>query len=116
MLLIGFTSKTSRIIPKVFCHKFRHCAPVVSVHGRGGNMIMFQFVRRRHITRIALRQRDLDILRAHGWVFVCVGKQINFNPDAATSCVDLARRAAGYNRQPLQTPDALYRQITKNRQ
>lgn len=66
-MLIGFTHKTSKIFPKIFCRRFRHCA-IIMWNAKCGMLdyTMHQFVRPGKIELINLSARDLKILENHG--------------------------------------------------
>jgi len=110
MIIIAFSNKTSKILPRIFCRRFRHCAPIVR---DGKNLVMYQFTNPRNITKLELQNRDIAILRAHGWRFVYVPMDIphDFNPITAYSCVDLSKRALGIRNLCIQTPYGLYKYI-----
>ena len=110
MIIIAFAPKSSQILPNIFCRKFKHCA--VIVRNKSG-CIMYQFVSVHNIKQIKLRPRDIHMLGAHGWRFVYLpcGVQYSFNPYAAWTCVDMAKRAIGIHAPFIQTPYALYKKI-----
>ena len=112
MIIIAFSENTSKILPRILCHRFRHCAPIIC---DGNNLIMYQFVRRNKIKQISLRTRDIAILRAHGWHFVYIPADIQLHDCClfrAYSCVDLSKRAIGMKSLFIQTPFALYKKLT----
>ena len=110
MIIIAFSNKTSKILPKIFCRHFRHCAPIVCT---GGKLVMYQFTNIRNISEIYLNNRDISILHAYGWrfVYIPVDIQNDFDPMRAYSCVDLSKRALGIHNICIQTPTALYEHI-----
>lgn len=110
MIIIAFSEHTSKILPRLFCHHFRHCAPIVCA---GDKLVMFQFTNTRNITHIELHNRDIAVLRAHGWHFVYIPNDIKINlaTQRAYSCVDLSKRALGIRNIFIQTPYALYKYI-----
>lgn len=111
MLIVGFSSNTSKIIPRIFCRTPRHCAPIISVGGT--SFIMYQFVRRGHIAQMYLNQRAIRLLRANGWCFIVVNmsppRDILRYTKSAISCVDVCKRAIQIHAPLIQTPRALYR-------
>lgn len=111
MLIIGFTSKTSKILPHVLCRKWRHCAPILTCPN-DGTMIMYQFVRRGKIAQIKLHLRDIKLLHAAGWRFIYlpITPQSNFTHGAWT-CVDMTKRAIGISAPFVKTPNALYKKL-----
>ncbi|MCL1891830.1 MAG: hypothetical protein FWF97_00840 [Alphaproteobacteria bacterium] len=90
-IIIGFTHKTSKILPKIFCRNFRHCAVITENPSR--QLVAFTRIRtdaKRRANKekrtknkyimiqvgfgaikfIPLQKRDLKILEQHGWMFV----------------------------------------------
>lgn len=112
MIIIGFTHKTSKVLPRIFCRDFRHVAVIYST---GACLTMYQFVHRNRIVKIKLRWRDIKILTQHGWVFVCLPGVAGQNLDKyrAWTCVQLAKYAVGMHALCVQTPDALYKKIRR---
>lgn len=110
MTIIGFSKKTSKILPRIFCRHFRHVAVVVT-NTQGGTM--YQFVHRGQITKIPLRMRDLKILGRHGWEFVYITNNVpdDLEKVSVFTCVQLAKHAIGIRSVFIQTPDALYKKI-----
>ncbi|MBQ2017775.1 MAG: hypothetical protein II208_04615 [Alphaproteobacteria bacterium] len=111
MIIIGFTNKTSKILPRIFCRKFRHAAIILP---DGDRFVMYQFVRRRQIVLIQLKARDIKILIQHGWDFILT-EQYVITKDCAHmhvfTCVQLAKEAIGMRNIWIQTPYALYRKL-----
>ena len=110
MIIIAFSEHTSKLLPRIFCRHFRHCAPIFRVEHK---LIMYQFTNTHNITPIELNNRDIGILRAHGWRFIYVPIDIpdDFDPHCAYSCVDLSKRALGIQNIFIQTPYGLYKHI-----
>lgn len=112
-MLIGFTSKTSKLLPKLLCRKFRHCAIIWMMDD--GRWMMEQFVKRNHIEKIYLYERDLKILEQHGWLFISImpaPSSIILHPSSFT-CVSFAKRALGIRKPFIWTPDQLYRYLKR---
>lgn len=111
MIIVAFSNKTSKFIPNILCRKFKHVAPIVPHNNK---LIMYQFVTRGYVKKMVLQIRDIQILRAHGWKFIYVDgatMPVDFNPYAAYTCVDLAKRAIGIHNWQIQTPLALYKRL-----
>lgn len=110
MVIIAFSNKTTKILPRIFCRHFYHCAPIFRA---GHELIMYQFATTHNITKIHLNNRDIAILRAHGWRFIYLPSDVahDFEPQHAYSCVDLSKRALGINNVFIQTPYALYKYL-----
>lgn len=111
MIIIAFSTKTSKIIPKILCRHFRHVAPIVA---NGDCFIMYQFVRRANVAQIKLGRRDLSRLAAYGWKFIYVPYDAppDFDAQRAYTCVDLTKRICRIHAPFVQTPDALWRFIS----
>jgi len=113
MIIIAFSENTSKILPRIFCRRFRHCAPIIC---NQNDLIMYQFVKHNHIAAIHLHPRDITILRAHGWKFIYISpdKSIHkFYPEFTYSCVGLSKHALGIRSVFIQTPYALYKYLEK---
>jgi len=113
MIIIAFSENTSKILPRIICRRFRHCAPIIC---NRNNLIMYQFIRHNKIEQINLRTRDIAILRAHDWHFVYIPSDIQLHTNYllnAYSCVDLSKRAVGIKSIFIQTPTALYKYLTR---
>ncbi|MBE6461240.1 MAG: hypothetical protein E7006_00130 [Alphaproteobacteria bacterium] len=107
MIIIAFSNKTSKILPRLLCRNFRHVAPINVTEN---NMIMYQFVRPKIIKKISLNMRDIHILGMYGWKFIYINGNIphDFNPCNAKTCVQLTKRAIKLHNWRIQTPYALY--------
>ena len=92
MIIIGFSDKTRKILPRICCRQMKHVAPIV-VHG--AELVLYQFVRRGHVQQIKLKMRDLKILGAYGWRFVYVPCALpqEFDTHGVWTCVQLTKRA-----------------------
>ena len=111
MIIIGFAKKSSKILPHIFCKKFKHCAVIVR---DGKEFILYQFLSYRHIEKIYLKPRDIKILQQHGWCFVYVPCDLPRNfPRRYVTCVNMAKSAIKMYAPFIQTPDALYRAIAQ---
>ena len=114
MIIIAFSNKTSKTVPNILCHRFKHVAPIVPYDDK---LIMYQFVTRKRIEKIVLRMRDIRILRTHGWEFIYIDGIVppyDFNPYDARTCVDLSKRAIGMRKWRIQTPLRLYKELIRN--
>jgi hypothetical protein len=128
-MYIGFTHKTSKILPRIFCRRFRHCACLTPLGGKcrrkptSGGYIMIHFVRPGKIEMIPLSARDIKILEQHGWVFFnyevrSMKYEIKPQDDIHISyfllhnsitCVALAKKILCIRNPFIQTPYALYK-------
>lgn len=110
MIIMAFSNKTSKLLPRIFCGKIKHVAPIVV---RGDKMALYQFVRYGKIAQIPIQARDLEILKTYGWRFVYLpnARAHNVNMKRVFSCVQLAKRMIGMECLHVQTPNALYNMI-----
>ena len=111
MIIIAFSKNTSKILPRMLCRRFRHCAPIIC---NGHDLVLHHFIRHNHIEQIHINPRDIEILRTHGWEFIYVSPTINtnhFDYMRAYSCVDLSKRAIGLKSIFIQTPYGLYKHL-----
>jgi len=110
MVIIAFAPNSKKILPNIFCKKFKHCAVLVPV-ARGFNM--YQFTAHKNISEIFIRTRDIKILSAYGWRFIYIPHNINphFNPRASWTCVGMSKKAIGMHAPLIQTPYALYKKL-----
>lgn len=112
MIIIAFSNKTSKIIPQLLCCKLKHVAPIVPCDNK---LIMYQFVSPVHTEKIVLQMRDIKILQSHGWKFVYIDGAAmphDFDSYSAYSCVDLTKHALGIKNWRIQTPCALYKNLS----
>lgn len=111
MVIIGFTKKSSKILPNIFCKNFRHCAVIVR---RRAGFILYQFVSHGRVEKISLGARDMKMLRQYGWCFVYVPCDLPRNfPRKNWTCVNMAKDAIKMRAPFIQTPDALYRALSE---
>lgn len=111
MIIIAFAPNSRKILPNIFCKRFKHCAVLVPTV-RGFNM--YQFTSHKSVTNIFIRTRDIKILGAYGWRFVYMPRNINpgFNPRNAWTCVGMAKHAIGMHAPFIWSPDALYKKLS----
>ena len=112
MLIIAFSIKTSKVLPRIFCGDLKHVAPIV---WRCDKLTLYQFVRRGKIVKIPILARDIKILTTHGWRFVYLPHTPAQNIDERHiyTCVHLAKRMIGLRDLRIQTPGALYKCLNK---
>lgn len=113
MIIIGFATNTSKILPRILCRHFRHAAPIAPTKNPKKPFIMYQYIKRRQIAKIELSPRDIKLLQNRGWRFVYIPRDLphGFNPMHAHSCVDLSKRAIGLDAPFIMRPDALYKYL-----
>ena len=114
MIIIAFSPNTSKILPRIFCRHFRHCAPIICDKN---DLVMYQFTNKHNITQIHLNHRDIKILQAHDWKFIYISPNntpaYDFDSAPPFSCVDLSKRVIGIHSIFIQTPHALYKYLVK---
>lgn len=113
MIIIGFSDKTSKILPRICCGKWKHVVPITQI---GSDWGMYQFIKHGHVVPILLKKRDMKILMTYGWQFIIITNVAlprGFSPQATWTCVQLAKRAIGMRKWWIQTPNALYRELKR---
>ena len=110
MIIIAFSDKTSKILPRVLCRGLKHTAPIGVYQDK---LIMYQFISTKQIKQIHLNMRDLQILQQHGWRFIYLTGDLayNFNNTNAKTCVQLSKHAIGIKNIYIQTPNSLYKYL-----
>ena len=111
MVIIGFSTKTSKKFVRVCCRHFKHC---VIITGSQNRFVLHQFVRRNYVKKIPLDAHAITQLKHNGWVFIlsnCKRAKV-INPHAMT-CVNYAKAALNIKNFWIQTPDDLYKYLTK---
>lgn len=112
-MLIGFTHNTGKILPRIFCRKFRHCAIILEQKDIKYKYIMLQ-VGFGRVNFIPLQKRDLKILEQNGWVFLQQKCYLN-NYKLSPTCVSFAKRALGIRAPFVLTPYQLFKYLKKCR-
>ena len=115
MIIIAFSTRTSKIIPRILCRRFKHVAVIIPVRDTARNMIMKQFIKPGRIANISLCPRDIRVLSRNGWRFVYVTGRAeqNLSGRGCITCVAYAKRALGLRRARIQTPCALYKYLNR---
>jgi len=109
MLYIGFSNYSNKIHAKIFCNKYKHCAPVMI---NKNTVVIYQFVHINKIVKISVQKNDLKILEKHGWRFIRYKKNITQIPDVfCLTCVQFTKRVCGINNIRIQTPLALLKYL-----
>ena len=113
MIIIAFSDKTSKILPRLLCRGMKHTAPI-GVYQNG--LIMHQFIKPGKIKKIQLNMRDIRILQDKGWRFVYVTGDLSyqFNGHGVKTCVQLSKQALGIKKRYIQTPNALYKYLLRD--
>lgn len=112
MIIIGFSTKTSKILPRILCKHFKHCAPIIKV---GENFLMYQFVKHNDIKAIPITSYGLKLLKGAGWKFIKTNLKPAKYPKSynAVTCVCFTKKFIGIHAPFIQTPDALYRKLKR---
>ncbi|MBR4892161.1 MAG: hypothetical protein IKZ34_03215 [Alphaproteobacteria bacterium] len=110
MIIIAFCKNTSRILPRLLCHRFKHVAPI-GVYP--DCLILHQFINRKHIKTIKLDMRDLKILQKYDWRFIYLTGNLpnEFYATNARTCVQMTKTAIRLRNIFIQTPNALYKYL-----
>ena len=104
-ILVGFTTKTSAVLPRFFCRNFRHCAVVVDG--------VFIQVATNGIRAFKVGKREIGKLERSGWVFVeCKKNNDTWSGIHFLTCVGFAKRVLAIRNPFVWTPDQLFRIIT----
>ena len=112
MLYIGFPNYSKKIHAKIFCKKFKHCAPIII---NGDNVIIYQFVHMNKIAKIIIQKSDLKILKKHGWIFI----KLSLNTENIIkkkhylTCVQFTKDTCGIRNIKIQTPLALFKYLNQ---
>lgn len=113
ILYIGFSTKTHKILARIICRKFKHCAPVVITKNK---CKLYQFTNNKNINVIELKKRDIRILQQYGWKFVKYN--IKTVPKHALktktiTCVQFTKNFCRIKKRTIQTPYALFKYLTR---
>lgn len=112
MIIIAFSKKTSKFLPKLFCKNFRHCAPIIK---QGKHYALYQFIKSHRIEKIIITKSGINSLKRNSWFFVKTYKKVpeHINKINAISCVIFTKKVIGLKNIFIQTPDALYDKIKR---
>ena len=112
MIIIAFSNKTSKFLPRIFCRKFKHVAPIIM---NDNKITLYQFILKGNITQIQLKMRDLKILMKHGWKFIYLNSNArrNFNASKSITCVQFTKNIIGMRNLFVQTPYQMYKTLKK---
>lgn len=111
IIYIGFSTKTHKILARIFCRHFKHCAPIVI---KKNNYKIYQFTNRKTINIITIKRHDIKILEQYGWRFIKYN--IKSVPQNALSihtltCVQFTKKFCRIKKITIQTPDALLKYL-----
>ena len=111
IIYIGFSTKTHKILARIFCRHFKHCAPVVI---KTNKCEIYQFTNIKKINIITIKERDIKILEQYGWLFIKYKiKSIPQNAlnIHAITCVQFTKRFCGIKKASIQTPNKLLKYL-----
>lgn len=110
MIIIAFSDKTSKILPRFFCKKFLHVAPILINNDK---VCMYQFVSKNNIRKVSLKMRDIRVLNMNGWKFIYLPQmpQYDFHNMRAITCVQFTKNVIGIKNWRIQTPYGLYKYL-----
>ena len=60
MVYIGFAKQTNKLMARIICRHFKHCAPIVITKNK---CEIYQFTKPTQITIIKIKKRDIKILK-----------------------------------------------------
>jgi hypothetical protein len=112
MIIIAFSCKTSKLIPKILCRKYKHVAPIAVYKDK---MVLYQFIRQNIVVKIHLRMSDISRLQMYGWKFIYLTGDIpdTFNTKKCKTCVQITKRAICIKNWKIQTPNSLYKYLQR---
>ncbi|MDR2412964.1 MAG: hypothetical protein LBD50_02005 [Rickettsiales bacterium] len=114
-MLIGFTSKSSKILPRILCKNFRHC--IVLFNNRRRGYILAQ-IALDGVRLVPIGAHEIKKLQSAGWIFVKSNpKKSRGRPMVPNflTCVGFAKRALGINKPFIWTPDQLYKYLNNRK-
>lgn len=110
MLYIGFSNYSTKLHAKLFCKKYKHCAPIIV---NKDCAVIYQFVHINKIVQIPVQKKDLQKLVRHGWALVRYSKgRLNTNISHGLTCVQFTKRMCGIKVAKIQTPLGLFRYLS----
>lgn len=115
MIYIGFSTRSHKILARILCKKYRHCAPILI---EKNNYILYQFIKYKKIVPIHLKNKDVNILKRFGWVFIKYKTKIipeHISKTNAVTCVQFTKRILNIKNFTIQTPDALLKYLTHDK-
>jgi hypothetical protein len=110
LIIIAFSRKTSKLLPRLICRDFKHVAPILI---KNGSLCMWQFIRKNNVEKVSLTIRDLRLLQGYGWCFIVLwgidADDVIFKN--CYTCVQMAKRVLRIKNLWIQTPDTLYKML-----
>lgn len=113
MVYIGFAKQTNKLMARIICRHFKHCAPIVITKNK---CEIYQFTKPTQITIIKIKKRDIKILKKYGWKFIKYQPRIipqNISKIHTMTCVQFTKKFCGIKKISIQTPDAFLTYLTK---
>ena len=111
MLYVGFSTQSHKLYARVVCKKYRHCAPLLITNNK---CIIYQFISYKKIVPIYIRQRDIEILKHFGWIFIQYDGKFNIRhtlKSKALTCVQFTKHVLNIKNIAIQTPDELLKYL-----
>lgn len=116
-MLIGFTHKTSKILPKIFCKKFKHCAVIFDLDKE----YIFVQIGKDGIRIIQIGNKEIKLLESSGWFFIKIKQEpitrntnLKIHLPNMLTCVGFAKKSLCIYKPFIWTPDQLYNYLIKN--
>jgi len=113
IIYIGFSNRSHKLIARIFCRHFKHCAPVIIDKNKCN---IYQFTTINNIKIVPVKKRDLKILEHYGWKFIKYNiknpHMARFNTHTIT-CVQFTKCFCGIKNIKIQTPFCLFKYLTK---
>ena len=108
-IFVGFSTKSSAVLPNFFCPLFRHCAIVIDN--------VFIQIAIDGIRCFHCGNKEIKKLEKAGWVFVEQNISKTISPTAFRmpnflTCVGFVKRALAIHDSFIWTPDQLFRKIS----
>lgn len=111
MVIVGFSDKTSKPFVRLICGHFKHCV-IITQHKN--KLILYQFVKQNDVVQIVISKRGIAQLELNGWVFVYLDINASKLDSRRLTCVNFVKNAIGIKNIFIQTPNSLYRYLSKN--
>lgn len=109
MLYVGFSNYSGKWHAKLFCKKYKHCAPIIFIKNSG---TIYQFVHINKIVKIPIKKSDLKLLEQHGWKIIKFAKGIKKTQKTpCLTCVQFTKKICGIKNIKIQTPLSLFKYL-----
>jgi hypothetical protein len=119
-IIIAFAPKTTKLLPRLLCRKYRHCCVIFPVAAQRRTLVQ---IGADGVRLFPVNARALRRMEQAGWVMARVEKPKGRAPGlhapglpSFLTCVGFAKKAAGIRNPMVWTPGQLYRIIAKREQ